>query len=1515
MIFCLVICMAITLFTPSMVAEEFPVESRIDNAIEWLVANQESEGFWGEDPVTAVVDTAEIAGYFKAKSIQAESLEKAQKWLQTLDTNNLDFTARVLPFIREENQKKELFETIISSQKYDGGWGITNDFESDVLDTVLVLNSLLEESEPDIELIKKGLNYLTNTQSENGSWSYVFDGEPSIMITSEVVLCLNKFVSATNLTSSGIETALRKAGDFLVFKQQEDGTWGTGEESIADTLMAYRAVVKTLGHDPVLVVENIIEALQNENGSWYDNPYITILAVKALSEKTDLPHAKVSDIKVFKKDKEDRTEVYSFNAYEELETEVISEYDNSLAKQTQFIKGPHGNIVYSQIGNFLNWNTMTSDPGTYTVIAQVKDNESGKIIDSYEKTFVIKSSFDIKNIVITTNPQSTSLNKSVTVDIESAFYIEANVDKHLNVTTSVYDIDGNLINLYEDVVECKALKQVNVVNPKKFEPDVNSQNEYTIRTEIFEGDSKIGEGETVFKVQPPPPPTRIDAQQSLNKEVLYPGKDSVTLSYKLFGEGTPEAPERNPIDLVLILDRSGSMNGTPWSRAKEASKIIADLILPQDRCAVIDFNSSANLRQDLTSDKELLKQVISGLGSSGGTSIDAGIARGIQVVDSFDDPERQKVFMLLSDGNSNESRALSQANLAAEKGITIFTVGLGGVNEGILKNIASVTGGNYRYSPTSDELIDMMTEIAGEIFDTSGRNIVVETTIPADGLSVREDTIEPEPSSVTTDVYGNKTITWDYDRLIMGQEKYANVTFEGKNLLSDTVVQLTKNAKITYYDANGTPMEIRLPDANIAVNKYKLDTKIETDKKQYHIGEDVEIIVDSKNLTSYSCTLTGKIEVVDDNDNVIKIIAKDKDTQWQPGETLTCNYNWDTKDYIAGIYKVRVTFREQDKLISSQIESFEIIPDRNLTNTVITDKAKYYPGEQVSIIDSVYNPSSNAIARDLSIRTFISNSQDEIVWGNENTIDEIIFGDTQNRKSLWNTEKNEPGHYTVTSVVYGKNELCKDTAEIEILGTETTGYGIIGRLTVLSKEISSTENVDIKIELTNSGNTDMIGAKRIVSVIDPSKKEVIGTITDEIDLEVDDYNSKNVTWKHSTLKSGQYLVVYNVELPNETIVNLGNGYFTVIEKSNGSKPSSGVDKGSDDDIIEEPDDKIPGALPVDLAMSISSDRSTYIKGQTITYTVKFKNILDTPTGEFEVMAQIPSYTSVVDSAKGEVGDGTIVWKIPNLPAKGEGQKVYKVLVNDFEEPEVIVSNTARIVSEEQLINTEDDSSTIKVMLRWDENGEVLHRAYICGYPDKTFRPEKQVTRAEVAAMFAKLLSLEIKKETQAVYSDVLPEYWAAGVIRATTDAGLFKGYEDGAFRPEATITRAELAVVIAKYLKLEEVRLFEIHYSDIEGHWALNLIEEVDRYNIIEGYEDGTYRPDEKIKRSETVTLINKMLYRGPLKVDKSCFADVEDSHWAFGHIEEAARDHVLKLDEEGNEIYQAYVRGVDDVE
>src|SRR5690606_15805470 len=188
-------------------------------------------------------------------------------------------------------------------------------------------------------------------------------------------------------------------------------------------------------------------------------------------------------------------------------------------------------------------------------------------------------------------------------------------------------------------------------------------------------------------------------------------------------------------------------------------------------------------------------------------------------------------------------------------------------------------------------------------------------------------------------------VTWNYDRLIMGQEKYIHITFEGENLISDTVVQLTQNTKITYYDANGTLMELELPDKSIEVNKYKVDTKIETDKSEYLIGEDVKITVNSKNLTSYTCDLTGRVEILDDDYNVIEVISEGKSVRWKPEETLSHDFSWNTADYIAGIYMVRVTWSEEDKIISTQTGSFEIVPDKDVTNKVATDKAKYYPGE------------------------------------------------------------------------------------------------------------------------------------------------------------------------------------------------------------------------------------------------------------------------------------------------------------------------------------------------------------------------------------------------------------------------------------------------------------------------------------------------------------------------------------------------------------------------------------------
>lgn len=342
------------------------------------------------------------------------------------------------------------------------------------------------------------------------------------------------------------------------------------------------------------------------------------------------------------------------------------------------------------------------------------------------------------------------------------------------------------------------------------------------------------------------------------------------------------------------------------------------------------------------------------------------------------------------------------------------------------------------------------------------------------------------------------------------------------------------------------------------------------------------------------------------------------------------------------------------------------------------------------------------------------------------------------------------------------------------------------------------------------------------------------------------------------------------------------------------RPSGGSDSPNttpkEVTVTEPPTTPVPAALPVDIAISLTSDKTTYTEHEEIIFTINYKNMLKSDTGPFEIIADILDNTTAVDSGAGEIKESTISWKIQNLAAEGSGKIVYKVKSGEISVDEVMISNTARISGNEGLINTDDDKSTVKVMLR--KQKKLSHKAYVVGYPDGEFKPERHVTRAEVAVMFAKIMGLAPIKSEKKIYSDVETTHWASDYIQSATNAGIFIGYKDNSFHPDDPITRAEFATVVAKYMQVKNVKPFEEVYKDLSGHWAQNYIEEIKRLKIIEGYEDGTFRPDLPIKRSEAVTMINKMLFRGPLKVDIASFEDVPPTSWFFGQVEEAARDH-----------------------
>lgn len=197
--------------------------------------------------------------------------------------------------------------------------------------------------------------------------------------------------------------------------------------------------------------------------------------------------------------------------------------------------------------------------------------------------------------------------------------------------------------------------------------------------------------------------------------------------------------------------------------------------------------------------------------------------------------------------------------------------------------------------------------------------------------------------------------------------------------------------------------------------------------------------------------------------------------------------------------------------------------------------------------------------------------------------------------------------------------------------------------------------------------------------------------------------------------------------------------------------------------------------------------------------------------------------------------------------------------------------------------------------------EVLHHtAYIKGYPDGLFKPDAKITRAEMATLLVNATDRDATGP-DVTFTDVPSSYWGAAAIGKAAKLGFMKGYQDGTFKPNQPLTRAEMASLSA-VLSPGSATLGH-GFTDIRGHWAENAILRAQGAGILRGYQDGTFRPNAQLTRAEAVTVFNRVLGRGPLTgVPQLQWSDVPSSYWAFGDIEEASTDHVAKPGLSGEE-------------
>ena len=224
----------------------------------------------------------------------------------------------------------------------------------------------------------------------------------------------------------------------------------------------------------------------------------------------------------------------------------------------------------------------------------------------------------------------------------------------------------------------------------------------------------------------------------------------------------------------------------------------------------------------------------------------------------------------------------------------------------------------------------------------------------------------------------------------------------------------------------------------------------------------------------------------------------------------------------------------------------------------------------------------------------------------------------------------------------------------------------------------------------------------------------------------------------------------------------------------------------------------------------------------------------------------------------------------------------------------------------------------------DEDGQLTvpavtvserHTAYIYGYTDGTFGPERNMTRSEAAAIFARLLADKngdtITTVAKTKFADIPANAWYSGYVRYLSNYGVVYGRDDDTFAPNDPITRAEFTAFAVRFFEAygdgnaEIMEQYEGFNDVSSGYWAAEYIKDAAIHGWIKGYGDGTFRADRYITRAEVVTIVNRLLgrYADEDYIDANLrrlntFPDVSESHWAYYDVMEAANTHTATVNE-----------------
>ena len=309
-----------------------------------------------------------------------------------------------------------------------------------------------------------------------------------------------------------------------------------------------------------------------------------------------------------------------------------------------------------------------------------------------------------------------------------------------------------------------------------------------------------------------------------------------------------------------------------------------------------------------------------------------------------------------------------------------------------------------------------------------------------------------------------------------------------------------------------------------------------------------------------------------------------------------------------------------------------------------------------------------------------------------------------------------------------------------------------------------------------------------------------------------------------------------------------------------------------------------------------------------------------------VLTITPKDLTITAGSKTEYGPTPVTcgdWTVSGLAA---GDKVESVKITGIQS---VPGSSPNVPSDAVIKNAKGEDVTKNYAIKY-VNGtltmlEVLnkedHFNYIIGTPEGLSLPTANVTRAEVATIFFRLMTDDARAKFDSLdnnFSDVAKGQWYNRAISTLANAGIIKGDPAGTYRPGDPITRAEMATIIARFGDFKEGGKT---FNDISGHWAQKYIELAASNGWINGNPDGTFKPNNNITRAETVAMINRVLDRQtkdvsdllPVSQMTNWSDNMDTAKWYYRDMQEATNNH--KAERVGNSIYEKWTEKLPDID